>query len=637
MVNYLLLIYPILLLIMTFSKAEIAKKGKYNENSWDREQTLNMQTFACFGIILHHLTQEITTYGQNYKGPITIFSSMGILFTSVFFFSSGFGLYTSIEKKPNYLDNFISHRLPIILIPFWTANIVNVLVRIFYLHIPTSTVNIIKTILGTILLNGNGWFIVEIFFLYLFFYVIFRLIKNYDIALVLMSLATILVIVFAFNNGRTDFYDIGDRWFKGEWWYNSTIVFVMGMIFARFKEKIMCFAKKHYSLVLISGFILLIVTFRIEEVVNSVYGYYREGPSIDVINSKLVTLIAQGIVCCVWTWFILVINLKVRIGNRLLKFLGGFTTEIFLIHGLFIKNIYEVTRMNYLLSYFLVIISALISAFILYQIDKPLVALVQSLGTRKSYLNDCEIDLIRINKEKKKKKLVNIVTIVICIVFLVVIAIKIFTTYVGSEHVFNGEIKQLENANIGDEIKFGKLEIDYTHPGKERLIWIVLDKRDKQVMLTTQKGIAGSVYDKQHREVSWKESDLHEFINDELYNSIFNDKEKSIIISNPENGDNMSLLSAEEASAYFKDDLARQLDITEVAAYEGTNINIKSKVNNWDLKGYRSSWWWLREEKATIASSIVTEDGEVKLDYKAVNKPNGAVRPVIYVDITNYD
>jgi len=46
-------------------------------------------------------------------------------------------------------------------------------------------------------------------------------------------------------------------------------------------------------------------------------------------------------------------------------------------------------------------------------------------------------------------------------------------------------------------------------------------------------------------------------------------------------------------------------------------------------RGYRSSWWWLRDEKKDITAPIVTVDGDILINKKYVNKPNGAIRPVI--------
>ena len=136
--DFLLLIYPISLLAIYFYKCEIAKGNDFNEECFSREQTKMLQALACIFVVLHHLTQVITSYGDLDRGPITLLSQMGILFTSIFIFFSGYGLITSVKSKPSYLDNFIRHRLSTILVPFFVANIIAVLLRIFYMKISMS-------------------------------------------------------------------------------------------------------------------------------------------------------------------------------------------------------------------------------------------------------------------------------------------------------------------------------------------------------------------------------------------------------------------------------------------------------------------------------------------------------------------
>lgn len=142
-----------------------------------------------------------------------------------------------------------------------------------------------------------------------------------------------------------------------------------------------------------------------------------------------------------------------------------------------------------------------------------------------------------------------------------------------------------------------------------------------------------SVYHGKHQEVNWKESDLCVFLNDTLYEDIFSNYEEEIIVAHPVTGEQLSLLSEKEAETMFQDDVSRQLSITDVAKSRGTNVNSASKANRWDMKGYRSSWWWLRGEKMSKTAPIVTEDGIVLTNEKYVNKPNGAVRPVVWVQV----
>ncbi|MDO4189333.1 MAG: acyltransferase [Lachnospiraceae bacterium] len=297
-IDFTLLIFPALLLFITFYKSVFYSgtnsSEEYSPVMWELSQAKMLQAVACLGVILHHLTQHISSYGSIYRGPITILSSMGILFTSIFFFFTGYGLIVSVTNNPNYLSTFLRHRLSTVLVPFLTANILCVLFRVFYSHIPTMPIDVVRAIFGFVLLNGNGWYIVEVFFLYIAFYILFRFIKNKDFALILLCIFTVLLIRYSYGLGH-DHSDIGDRPFYGEWWYNSTVVFIMGLLFARFKNSIVTFLKRFYRFILPATSVLFIIAFVVEERILKTHGYYRESITIDRISSAFITLIAQMI------------------------------------------------------------------------------------------------------------------------------------------------------------------------------------------------------------------------------------------------------------------------------------------------------------------------------------------------------
>ena len=99
MSNYLLLIYPMIIIIILFWRCSIRGKNEYYEESWSLTQSNALRGVAALMIILHHMVQSITRYGDIKKGPVTEWNSFGILFTSIFFFFSGFGLYKSYKTK----------------------------------------------------------------------------------------------------------------------------------------------------------------------------------------------------------------------------------------------------------------------------------------------------------------------------------------------------------------------------------------------------------------------------------------------------------------------------------------------------------------------------------------------------------
>ena len=449
----------------------------------------------------------------------------------------------------------------------------------------------------------------------------------------MLILVTFVLITIGLKSGH-DYTSVGDRWFKGEWWYNSTIVFVMGMLIARFQNPIIAFVKKHYMTMLILTSVLFIIAFIIEEHILKTYGYYRESIVIDGTNSALVTLIAQSILCIISTWLVLLVNMKLELGNTLLSRVGTISTEVFLIHGLFVKNIFEFKHTSDMLIYAIVLVCGIVSAIACHFINIPIIKLLQNLKKDNSYLKECEADLFRERRKRNIRRAKIIIPAVLIAAALIYGCIYLYAELFGNSNDYNSELTTLTNAEVNDIISFGKIDTSYISPGREHMQWIVLKKEDNRIMLISLYGIDGSAYHGSHTNVSWQDSDLRQELNDKFYNSLFNRYEKAIVIKNPDSGDYLSLLSVSEAYELFENDTSRQLNLTDVAAKKGTNVNTMSKVNYWDSKGYRSSWWWLRgDEGASLTAPIVTVDGTIEATEKYVNKPNGAVRPVVWIEL----
>ncbi len=630
MSNVLLTIYLVLYLLFIFIGSKVAKKGEFTKEPWNRQQSLMIQALACIGVVLHHVTQEVTGYGVVYKGPITIFNSIGILFTSLFFFFSGYGLIISVRTKEAYLKTFLRKRLPTILVPFWVANIIAVLVRIFYMQIPMDTKDIIQYVLGLVLINGNGWYIVEIFFLYVAFYLIFNICKNQKVALVLLSAVSVILIMIGLHSGH-DTSTMGNHWFKGEWWYNSTIVFVMGLWVAHFKDHILTFTKKYYRALLVASSVLLVVTYVIEEYVRMVFGYYSVTPIGQIISNEAITLCAQMALCLVFTWMVLLLGMKISLGNPMLKGISVISMEIFLLHGIFLQCVFDASQMSEAILYIAVLSCGIVAAILVHLLDKVILTAVhQHVEKKGRKLSEYERAL---QKAEARRKKIKFILLMLVLGIVIGIGWLIYTSWIRVASEYEEEVKSLSKAQVGDVVTFGRYDTNPTSFGTERLHWIVLQKEGDTLMLIAKQGIAGSVYHGKHTEVEWKDADLCAFLNDTLYEDIFSNYEEEMIVAHPVTDERLSLLSEKEAETMFLDDVSRQLSITDVAKSRGTNVNSASKANRWDMKGYRSSWWWLRGEKMSKTAPIVTEDGIVLTNEKYVNKPNGAVRPVVWVQV----
>ncbi len=193
MSNYLLLIYPMIIVIVLFWRCSIRGKNEYYEESWSLTQSNALRGVAALMIILHHMVQSITRYGDIKKGPVTEWNSFGILFTSIFFFFSGFGLYKSYKTKENYLEGFLTKRLPKIVLPFLVTNIIYLLT--VSIDRISEVRHIFTSIFGFTLINTNAWFIVVLIILYVAFYFCFKKSKTESGAFAKLLIFTIILIL----------------------------------------------------------------------------------------------------------------------------------------------------------------------------------------------------------------------------------------------------------------------------------------------------------------------------------------------------------------------------------------------------------------------------------------------------------
>ena len=101
---------------------------KSNVDYLEKNSTNGLKGLLAIGIVLHHLSQWISS-GETFSN----FQYMGTYIVSIFFFLSGYGLYTQIKVKPDYLTNFFRKRLLKILIPFVFISGIYLIYRMAYL------------------------------------------------------------------------------------------------------------------------------------------------------------------------------------------------------------------------------------------------------------------------------------------------------------------------------------------------------------------------------------------------------------------------------------------------------------------------------------------------------------------------
>ena len=397
------------------------KKDQFHTDSTSLDVTKCLRGLAALGVILHHISQEgaFQRAGGGYgkPGELSIFVNYGFKFVAIFFFCSGFGLIKSLMTKENYLDGFLKKRVvKTILIPFY----VNVLMYGVW-HIICGDkfppAQWICNLLGLTMMNTYAWYPVVLILLYLAFYFIFKYIKNEKLRFVLMFLVIFLQGLYFCWNGHFAWWagkgknwwirpgalqqakwwmQSSTIWFFGEWWVNSSIAFLVGMLVARYEEKITEWLHKGWWWKTLLVILLYFAFNGLSMLAQWKLGYWSEysGKGPGILN-KFVCYLSQLPQVTFYVIMIFMLMMKYHAQNPVLKFFGNLSLETYMMNLIalcafrfIIYNqnhvpIYKAGHYNLAIYEVAVIAGTIALAFIYKYVNKLVLAIPGWLGKKK--------------------------------------------------------------------------------------------------------------------------------------------------------------------------------------------------------------------------------------------------------------
>ena len=203
------------------------------------------------------------------------------------------------------------------------------------------------------------------------------------------------------------------------------------------------------------------------------------------------------------------------------------------------------------------------------------------------------------------------------------------------EKIYNNDLKVEPNIekqyNVGESVWFGTYpqEVDGTEKPIE---WIILETKENRMLLISKYILDARKYHEKKKTVTWEESDIRQWLNNEFYMNAFNNVEqkaiwKSITKTNNNfkygtNGgkdttDKVFLLSVEDAIKRFPNDEGRKAKVTEYAQ---------------KVRGAYISWWWLRSPgKYGYRAAEIFDSGWINESGESVNSRSKGIRPVIWI------
>ncbi len=343
-----IVVYSLCLLLFLWG-ISFAKKGQFHTDYLDRDVTMSMRGLAAVGVILHHISQEEVFQTA---GEIRIFLNAGYMYVAIFFFLSGYGLLKSYDSKPGYMDGFLKKRLPVIVIPFYVSIVFYGIYNIISGN-HLEPLQWVTNIIGITMMNEYAWFPIILTILYIAFYLIFKRNRSRTRKLVYMLIVILaLGLIFCVNGhflwwaGEPNwwlnpFSSDSDKWYmqmkvfwlSGEWWVNSPVAFLLGMVYETYEEKFTAFFTKKYPLKIAILIVLTIAADVLTSFTLATVGFWTEfsgkGPGI---LHKMISLLSQYPHIIFFTLYIFVFTLKIRTVNPITKFFGKYSLDTYMMN-----------------------------------------------------------------------------------------------------------------------------------------------------------------------------------------------------------------------------------------------------------------------------------------------------------------
>lgn len=271
-------------------------KNGYFQDYLGKEQCNAIKGLFILLVFLGHALNDIEHCGFLFDRQIDWYAQafhleMGQLVVAMFLFYSGFGVMKSLlSNGKTYLATYPRKRLLTTLLNFDVAVCCFIILDLI-LGQRLSFSRIVFSFIGWDSVGNSNWYIFIILCCYLAFYIVFRIVGDrYQLGA--------LALVAVFLAGMLTLYC-----FKPSRWYNTMLVFPAGVVYALFFKELEQWIQKRYGLVttlLLAGFLLLHILMRM----HPLHG------------------LAFNIKSIVFAMLIVILTMKVRIGNRWLYWCG---------------------------------------------------------------------------------------------------------------------------------------------------------------------------------------------------------------------------------------------------------------------------------------------------------------------------
>lgn len=355
MITYIILF--VLSIILILFNVKFIKRRAENFNYLAPEITNGEKGISAIFIIFHHVSQQITL-----PPVFIVLDYIGFICVAVFFFISGYGLMYGIEHKENYLHGFFKKRILALMMPYWIVTIFDIIYHLIVNGI--GQLDLLNLFLRLIAINAP-WFITAILFMYLGFWLFFKIalcVKRKNLGLILMTVYVIL-------------YVIGCIMLNLEGSYTASIsAFLLGLYWIKIQGGYLNWINKKYILKTIIILVAFMCCFT-----GRLFLAYKG------INNNILHIFLRNVVSVLFIITMLTVTQSVRFEGKIVSFLGKISYELYLVHITLMGFISIKLDPNHYVM--IIVLCSIIVAFVLNLFDIFILKLIN----RNIQKNDCKL------------------------------------------------------------------------------------------------------------------------------------------------------------------------------------------------------------------------------------------------------
>lgn len=291
----------LLFLLIIISCWRLHIKG-FHDDFFSQQHTTPIKGIFTVLILYSHIRGYITmtdswaTISYN-----AVLDHLGQLIVAIFFFYSGFGIWESFKRKPDYVNSFFKKRFLKTLLHFDIAVAFFILVQLI-VPITYTTKQYFLCWIGWESVGNSNWFIFVILALYIIALISMRLQKSIGRGAIL-SIGLLTAVLWIWLRILMN---------QPSWWVDTMAAFPLGVVVSNYKNSIMRLLGKRRAPYIVLGAAIVLFS----------AAYMRFG--IDI----------YGGVTCLFCCVVVLFSSVVTIGNPALIWLGKNAFTVYIIQRL---------------------------------------------------------------------------------------------------------------------------------------------------------------------------------------------------------------------------------------------------------------------------------------------------------------